>query len=95
MKERAQIVDDVCEAIRRSPNSVFSIAQAAGVSEITIYFWLNGKTPNPKADTLDKVCRALGLRLAFADGRFVSSAKAGATPAATPRTPRLAVWLRQ
>jgi|HubBroStandDraft_6_1064221.scaffolds.fasta_scaffold26722_6 DNA-binding phage protein len=93
MKERAEIVDDVCEAIRRSHLSLFNLAQKAGVSEQTLYFWLEGKTANPKADTLDKVCRALGLRLAFADGRFVSSAKVSA-PAARPR-PRMAVWLRQ
>jgi DNA-binding phage protein len=91
MKERAQIVDDVCEAIRRSPNSVFNIAQAAGVSANTLHFWLSGATPNPRADTLDKVVGALGLRLAFADGRFVRD-KVSAPPA---RPPRLAVWLRQ
>jgi DNA-binding phage protein len=90
MKERAEIVDDVCEAIRRSPSSLFNLAQKAGVSQMTLYCWLEGKTTNPKADTLDKVCRALGLRLAFADGRFVSAPP----PAARPK-PRMAVWLRQ
>jgi transcriptional regulator with XRE-family HTH domain len=93
MKERAQIVDDVCEAIRRSPYSIEKIAERAGVHPITIYLWLNGTTANPQADTLDKVARVLGLRLAFADGRFVRESQARSSPPAKP--PRLAVWLRQ
>lgn len=92
MKERAQIVNDMCEAIRRSRLSVETIAARAGVSALTIRLWLTDRTQNPKADTLDKVCRALGLRLAFGDGRFVSASPP--PPAARPR-PRLAVWLRQ
>jgi transcriptional regulator with XRE-family HTH domain len=105
MKGRAEIVEDVCEAIKRSPLSVEDLAVRAGVSPVTIRFWLSGTTANPKADTLDKVCRGLGLRLAFADGRFVrlpsresnQTRKTGdfvnqPPPAARAPRPRMALW---
>jgi len=56
--------------IRRSPLSIYTIAAKCGVHDITIRYWLSGRTKNPRNDTLEKVARAIGKRLELSDGRF-------------------------
>jgi DNA-binding phage protein len=39
------------------------ISEESGVSPAAIYFWMNGKTTNPRLDTLYKVVHVLGYEL--------------------------------
>ena len=98
--KRTDIVNELCAAIEQDRRSVFNLAQAAGVSEVTIYFWLNGTTANPKIDTIAKVAHALGLQVAFVDGGW--KLRKPTTPAdvtrqvqTVKRTIRMREWLRQ
>ena len=45
---------------------VCSTAEAAGVSDQTIYNWLVGKTRKPRLDTITKVASAIGFELRLA-----------------------------
>jgi hypothetical protein len=49
--------------IRRSPLSIYTIAHKAGVDDITVRYWLSGRTRYARRDTLEIVARAIGKRL--------------------------------
>jgi hypothetical protein len=73
--------------IRRSPLSIYTIAAKSRVHDITIRYWLTGRTKNARNDTMEKVARAIGKRLELSNGRF------GLEPyVARPTTPRGAPW---
>lgn len=92
--KRIDIVNELCAAIEQDWRSTFNIAQAAGVCETTIQHWLNGKTDNPKVDTLDAVARVLGKQLAFIDGQW--TLRTVITPVAnavrSQHRARMALW---
>jgi transcriptional regulator with XRE-family HTH domain len=88
MKRRLDVVEELCAAIEQEPRSVFNIAQAARVSAMTLHLWLNGKTTSPKVDTLDRVARVLGKRLAYIEGQW---ALKPIVPQRA-RRPRMALW---
>jgi hypothetical protein len=56
--------------IRRSPLSIYKISAKSGVHDITMRYWLSGRTKNARRDTLEKVARAIDKRLELSDGRF-------------------------
>lgn len=96
MKDRIDIVNELCAAIEKDPRSIFNIAQGAGVSVATLFLWLNGKTSNPNVGTLDRVARVLGLQLALLDGHW--TLKPISTPASVERAAkraRMALWRLQ
>jgi DNA-binding phage protein len=50
-------------AIRGEARTVEEIAKSSGVDRNTIHRWLNGLTANPNIAEVDKVARALRLKL--------------------------------
>lgn len=82
-----QIVDEVVALYKG--RDVRGVAQRAGVSALTLYFWRNGKVRNPKADTLAKVAGAFGREIELRAGqpRLV-----GAEPEPPRRRANSAAW---
>jgi DNA-binding phage protein len=96
MKKRTEIVNELCAAIEQDRRSLFNIAKAAGVSDKTLYFWLDGTTSNPKIDSIDAVARVLGLQVVLIDGQ--PRLKPVFTPASVAhaaKRARLALWRLQ
>jgi DNA-binding phage protein len=96
MKNRTEIVNELCAAIEQDRRSVFNIAKAAGISDKALYCWLRGATANPKIDSIAKVAQVLGLQVAFIDGQ--PRLKPVSTPASAARAAkraRLALWRLQ
>ena len=96
MKKRTEIVNELCAAIEQDRRSLFNIAQAAGLSYMTLHQWLNGKVANPKIDSIAQVVQVLGLQVAFIDGQ--PRLKPVSTPASAARAAkraRLALWRLQ
>jgi hypothetical protein len=50
--------------------SIYVIAAKSAVHDITIRYWLSGRTENPRRDTMEKVARAIGKRLELSDALF-------------------------
>lgn len=53
---------------------VASVAKAAGCSQATLYFWLDGTTKCPHLRTFCRVADALGLELSLAHRRAFAQA---------------------
>jgi DNA-binding phage protein len=90
--KRIDIVDELCAAIEQDRRTLTQIAQAAHVHQITLKLWLSGATANPRVDSLDRVARVLGLRLAWAEGNWTLAPIAALAAPAKARTPRMALW---
>jgi transcriptional regulator with XRE-family HTH domain len=94
VRRRLDIVNELCAAIEQDRRSAHMIAQQAGIGTATIGKWLSGDTNDPRVETLDKVARVLGRRIAWIDDHFVLTP---ITAAALDRArrPRMALWRYQ
>ena len=59
------ILSDVIRAIKNDPRGVRGIADSAGVSGVTLYYWMRSGPKAPRLDTLTKVAKALGFSIKF------------------------------
>lgn len=60
--DKHRIIDLIRTAIEHDGRPLYEIAEEAGVTPQTLHLWFNGKVRWPRADTLDKVAKALGKR---------------------------------
>jgi hypothetical protein len=71
-EERRGMTSAVFEAlkleIQRSPLSIYTIAAKSRVHDITIRYWLSGRTNIARSDTMEKVASAIGKRLELSKG---------------------------
>jgi DNA-binding phage protein len=96
MKNRTEIVNELCAAIEQDRRSIFNIALAAGVDQFTLYRWLRGATANPRIDTIAKVAQVLGMQVAFIDGQpRLKPLSTPATAAVAAKRARMALWRLQ
>lgn len=95
-KDPQPFVNELIAAIEQDGRSLFNIAHAAGVTDKTLYCWLNGHVANPKIDSIDKVARVLGLQVAFLDGHYrLKPISTPATVARDVKRARMALWRLQ
>jgi len=69
-KERIEIFEDL-KAIIADYNFDW-LAETAGVSPQTLYYWVNGRTRKPRLDTITKVASAVGYKLKLVRRRSAS-----------------------
>jgi DNA-binding Xre family transcriptional regulator len=69
------ISDALRQAIRQSDQTLYRIAKDAEVDWGTLQRFLDGTRPNIRIDTVDQLCRHLGLTLASASARAARSRK--------------------
>jgi transcriptional regulator with XRE-family HTH domain len=78
--KRLDIIEELCAAIEQDRRPVGRLAEAAGVNSATISRWLSGEVRDPRAETLHKVAKALGRRLAWVDDEMVLVGPASEAP---------------
>ena len=92
---RQEIVEELCAAIEQDRRGVVGIAEASGVNNVTIYWWLDGTTRNPTPDAMAKVAAVLGRRLAWVDDHWALERLSLPKPIARRACTSAWLWGRQ